>query len=71
MIADVVAVRTAFARGEDRRAVEVGDAETVEIADHPLGVGEPHIAAQLDAVSRRGHAHFWEPAQSVQLDCQQ
>ena len=69
VVADVVAVWTALARREDRRAVAVGDAETVEIADHPLDVGEPHVAAQLDAVGRRGRTHSGNRPIRVQLDC--
>src|SRR5262249_17614197 len=52
---DVVAVRAAGARGQDRRAVEMRDAEACEICDDPARSGERKLACELETVGRAHH----------------
>src|SRR5262249_48326393 len=52
---DVVAVRAAGTRSQDRRAVEVRHAEAGEVGDDPAGGGEWKLACELETVGRAHH----------------
>src|SRR4029079_6370455 len=56
VVDDVVAVRAAGTRLEERRGVEVTDAEACEVGTQLDRVGEGEVLVQLDAVSRIRHA---------------
>jgi hypothetical protein len=56
-VGDVVAMGRAFGRGEERRGVEVADAERVEIGYERRRPVEVHAVPELEAVGGGGQLH--------------
>ena len=62
VIDDVVAMRAAGPRFQERRGVEMGDAEPLEIGRKRGRIVEAEILGQLDPISRNGNGRRHQPS---------
>ena len=56
-IDDVVPMRAARPCLQDRRSIEVCDAQVVQVIDNPNGINTPEVAIELEAICRNRNSH--------------